>query len=180
MKMWGSGGIAPPFLTLRLDESEWFSFMTQLLYSQGKRPRHPPYKRLGGPQSQSRIQKHVHTCERTFRLENWTWKQHRWYKLLGLCVKRQTLHLQQGSLLVWLWKSQNSIPCVYITKVLLCCYIKTQLRTNKNSIYAFTFTTATTHEIMLFKTYIYMSTAPAVGILTRKPSFPSFPLCQMG
>jgi hypothetical protein len=73
-----------------------------------------------------------------------------------------------------------SIACVYITKVLLGCYIRTQLCTNKNSIYAVTFATATTPCIMLFKAYIYTPHAPAVGIVRRKPSFPPFPVHQMG
>jgi hypothetical protein len=45
--IWGSEGIAPPFLTWALAGGEWS------LYPRGSRPQYPLYNRLGGPQSRS-------------------------------------------------------------------------------------------------------------------------------
>jgi hypothetical protein len=50
---WGSGGIAPCILDLRTRWKWVVSFTPQLLYPQGKCPRYPLDRRLGGPQSQS-------------------------------------------------------------------------------------------------------------------------------
>jgi hypothetical protein len=50
---WGSGGIAPRILDLGTKWRWVVSFMPRPLYSQGKSPRYPLDRRLGGPQSRS-------------------------------------------------------------------------------------------------------------------------------
>jgi hypothetical protein len=53
---WGNEGIAPRILDL-VTRWRWVvTFTTRPLYSQGKSPRYPLVRRLGGPQSQSGTQ----------------------------------------------------------------------------------------------------------------------------
>jgi hypothetical protein len=49
--VWGSGSIAPPFLTAALHGVVSFTHLP--LYRRGKSPRYPFDRRLGGPQSRS-------------------------------------------------------------------------------------------------------------------------------
>jgi hypothetical protein len=51
--MWGSGGIAPLFMTSALDGGEWSVSRPCRFYRRGKSPRYPLDTMLGGPQSQS-------------------------------------------------------------------------------------------------------------------------------
>jgi hypothetical protein len=53
MKTWGSGGIAPPFLTSALDGDEWSASRPGRFTLRGNCPRYPLDRRLGGPQSRS-------------------------------------------------------------------------------------------------------------------------------
>jgi hypothetical protein len=50
---WGSGGVASRILDLGTRWRWVVSFTTRLLYPQGKSPRYPLSRRLGGPQSRS-------------------------------------------------------------------------------------------------------------------------------
>jgi hypothetical protein len=50
---WRTGGIAPPILHLCTRWKWTVSFMPRPLYPQGKSPRYPLDRRLGGPQSRS-------------------------------------------------------------------------------------------------------------------------------
>jgi hypothetical protein len=51
--MWGSGGIAPPFLTSALHGAEWSTSRPGPSILEEKSPRYPLDRRLGGPQSRS-------------------------------------------------------------------------------------------------------------------------------
>jgi hypothetical protein len=50
---WGSGGIVPRILDLETRWGRVISFTARPLYPQGKSPRYPLDRRLGGPQSRS-------------------------------------------------------------------------------------------------------------------------------
>jgi len=52
-KYWGSGGIAPHILDVGTTWRWVVSFTPRPLYTQGKSPRYPLDRRLGGPQSRS-------------------------------------------------------------------------------------------------------------------------------
>jgi hypothetical protein len=51
--VWGSGGIAPPFLTSAVDGGEWSASRPGRFIARGRSPRYPLDRRLGGPQGQS-------------------------------------------------------------------------------------------------------------------------------
>jgi hypothetical protein len=50
-KYWASGGTGPHILHLSTRWRWMVSFMTQLLYAQGKSPQYPLDRRLGGPRA---------------------------------------------------------------------------------------------------------------------------------
>jgi hypothetical protein len=50
--VWGSGGMAPPFMKSALNGGEW-SASRPCRFTPGKRPRYPLCRRLGGPQTLS-------------------------------------------------------------------------------------------------------------------------------
>jgi hypothetical protein len=51
--VWGSEGIAPRILTTAINGGEWSASRPCRFYPQGKSPRYPLDRRLGGPQSRS-------------------------------------------------------------------------------------------------------------------------------
>jgi hypothetical protein len=53
MKPWGSGGIAPPFLTSALDGADCVASRPCRFIPRGNRNLYPLYRRLGGPKSRS-------------------------------------------------------------------------------------------------------------------------------